>query len=110
MSLGCVRGVASANDGHDLYTIACDDEILMLKEAFRYVKLPTRKKVSSVGTDASGNLYAVGKSDKKLYKWKKPNWEYMGLDNVRKVAGGLREDVYAVKTDDTLHKYNQGFN
>jgi len=32
----------------------------------------------------------------------------MGLDNVRKVAGGLTGNVYAVKTDDTLHRYTKG--
>ena len=65
-----------------------------------------KKKVSSIGTDQFGNLYAVGKTDKKVYRYHNRDWVYMGIDDVRKVQGGLGDSVYAVKTDDTLHRFN----
>ena len=106
--LRCARGLANGRSGHDLYVINCSSGLV--ERVVRYIlrrALPgKKKKVSSIGTDQFGNLYAVGKTDKKVYKYHNRDWVYMGIDDVRKVQGGLGDSVYAVKTDDTLHRFN----
>jgi len=62
--IGCARGLTVGDSGFDLYVIQCgDNKIVHIKDQNTRRKLPNSKRVSSISTDADGNLYAVAIAD-----------------------------------------------
>lgn len=43
-----------------------------------------------------------------MHKYENGKWVDMGLDNVVKLEGGLGDQIYAIKTDNSVFRFNEG--
>jgi hypothetical protein len=90
--------VSPGSTPYEFYSTSCETNKVWLFDRKNRTKEFLAGPVTNYIASGNGTLYVVGKEDKKLYRYSRESkeWDYMGLEKVKKVAAGPNNSVYAI--------------